>query len=198
MNPLKILIVEDEVLIAADLQELLTEMQHQVATAYDYAQAIIVANEFKPDVVFCDISLGDGLNGIAVAEELKKSLPDLAVVIISALVTEDIVQQAEVIKPFSYVVKPFNENQIRVTTRLLSNWLSAKSEETNKRASLSVTEQKILQYIAQQKSSKEIANELYISEKTVRNHRYNISKKLALPNTNNSLLKWAIANFVGG
>jgi len=50
----------------------------------------------------------------------------------------------------------------------------------------------ILGLISQQKKSKEIANLLFLSEKTIRNHRYNIKKKLDLPNENNSLLKWAI------
>jgi DNA-binding CsgD family transcriptional regulator len=53
----------------------------------------------------------------------------------------------------------------------------------------------ILGLIAQQKKSKEIANLLYLSEKTIRNHRYNIKKKLDLPNENNSLLKWAVSRF---
>ena len=53
----------------------------------------------------------------------------------------------------------------------------------------------ILGLIAQQKKSKEIADLLYLSEKTIRNHRYNIKKKLDLPNENNSLLKWAVSSF---
>ena len=47
----------------------------------------------------------------------------------------------------------------------------------------------ILGLISQQKKSKEIANLLFLSEKTIRNHRYNIKKKLDLPNENNSLLE---------
>jgi len=53
----------------------------------------------------------------------------------------------------------------------------------------------ILGLIAQQKKSKEIADLLYLSEKTIRNHRYNIKKKLDLPNENNSLLRWAVSSF---
>ena len=56
-------------------------------------------------------------------------------------------------------------------------------------------ENRILGLIAQQKKSREIANLLYLSEKTIRNHRYNIKKKLDLPNENNSLLKWAVSRF---
>ena len=53
----------------------------------------------------------------------------------------------------------------------------------------------ILGLIAQQKKSKEIADLLYLSEKTNRNHRYNIKKKLDLPNKNNSLSRWAVMSF---
>jgi DNA-binding CsgD family transcriptional regulator len=59
---------------------------------------------------------------------------------------------------------------------------------------LTATESRVLQLIAQQKKSKEIAEILFVSEKTIRNHRYNIKKKLDLPKENNSLLKWAILN----
>jgi len=64
---------------------------------------------------------------------------------------------------------------------------------TNKK--LTATESKVLKLIAEQKKSKEIAVILFVSEKTIRNHRYNIKKKLDLPKENNSLLKWAIINF---
>ena len=60
---------------------------------------------------------------------------------------------------------------------------------------LTATESRVLQLIAEQKKSKEIAEILFVSEKTIRNHRYNIKKKLDLPKENNSLLKWAISNF---
>jgi DNA-binding CsgD family transcriptional regulator len=59
-------------------------------------------------------------------------------------------------------------------------------------------ENRILSLIAQQKKSKEIADLLFVSEKTIRNHRYNIKKKLNLPNENNSLLKWAVMYFKCG
>jgi DNA-binding CsgD family transcriptional regulator len=63
---------------------------------------------------------------------------------------------------------------------------------TNKK--LTATESRVLQLIAEQKKSKEIAEILFVSEKTIRNHRYNIKKKLDLPKENNSLSKWAILN----
>lgn len=59
---------------------------------------------------------------------------------------------------------------------------------------LTIMENRILGLIAQQKTSREIAKLLYVSEKTIRNHRYNLKKKLNLSNENNSLLKWATLN----
>jgi DNA-binding CsgD family transcriptional regulator len=56
-------------------------------------------------------------------------------------------------------------------------------------------ENRILGLIAQEKKSKEIADLLYLSEKTIRNHRYNIKKKLDLPKENNSLVRWAVMSF---
>ena len=190
-----VLIVEDEILIAEDLQELLVAMNYKVQIAHNYEQAIQIADRYNPQIVFCDIYLGEGLNGIDVITSIKQKHPHIEFVLITAMVTEDIVKQAEIINPFSFIVKPFNENQIRVTSQLLSSLLKSKTSNQLKTNILSTTEQKVLHLIAQQKNSKEIADLLFISEKTVRNHRYNISKKLLLPNTNNSLLKWAITHY---
>ena len=60
---------------------------------------------------------------------------------------------------------------------------------------LTIMENIILCLIAKQKKSKDIANLLYLSEKTIRNQRYNIKKKLDLPNENNSLSRWAVMSF---
>ena len=59
---------------------------------------------------------------------------------------------------------------------------------------LSPAERKILSLIADEKSSKTIAELLFIAEKTVENHRSNIIRKLGLSNTKNALLIWAIEN----
>jgi DNA-binding NarL/FixJ family response regulator len=59
---------------------------------------------------------------------------------------------------------------------------------------LTLTEQKIVKLIALQMSSKQIAELLFVSEKTIEGHRSSIISKLELPKEKNSLLKWAIAN----
>jgi DNA-binding CsgD family transcriptional regulator len=104
-------------------------------------------------------------------------------------------EEADQVSPLDYIVKPWNEEQIKVALRRAFNYIDSKKENMNLMGELSPAEYRILSLIAEQKTSKEIGEQLFISEKTVRNHRYNISKKLNLENTNNNLLKWAIANF---
>jgi DNA-binding CsgD family transcriptional regulator len=98
-------------------------------------------------------------------------------------------------EPFNYLVKPWNEQQIAVTVNMAFTYILERMKNDSLVKNLSLSEYKILDLIAKQKKSKEIAEILFIAEKTVRNHRYNIIKKLDLPNDNNSLLKWAITHF---
>ena len=72
--------------------------------------------------------------------------------------------------------------------------LSAKSVKDNALSRLSSHEVNILKLIARQKTTAEIASMLFISPKTVANHRSNISKKLELSGEQNGLLKWAMTN----
>lgn len=61
---------------------------------------------------------------------------------------------------------------------------------------LTVSERKILELIAKQKTSKQIAELLFLSEKTIEGHRTNIIQKLGIPKEKNALLKWAIQNII--
>ena len=92
----------------------------------------------------------------------------------------------------NYIVKHLNEDQIKVSVKMAFNYIEKKYSHEDLLSGLSLTEYKIIDLIAKQKKSKEIGALLFISDKTVRNHRYNIIKKLNIPNDNNSLLKWAL------
>ena len=94
----------------------------------------------------------------------------------------------------NYIVKPWNEEQIKVSVKMAFNYIEKKYLSEDLLKGLSLTEYKIIDLISKQKKSKEIGALLFISDKTVRNHRYNIIKKLNLPNDNNSLLKWALTH----
>lgn len=194
---MRILVVEDEVIIAEDILEVLREFDYKVLAVHNYEDAIKATYEFLPDLAICDIDLAQGKlkTGIDFVNFIKKDFPTMVVVYISAIVNEFVLENAQTTKPFTYLVKPFVEKQLITTVKLVHNFIqSFKQSQQNRLHLLTPTEMKILLYIAKGFTSKKIANELYVSEKTIKNHRYNILKKLDLPEENNSLTKWALAN----
>lgn len=193
---MRILIVEDEVIIAEDLADIVRSKGFTAECAYSYDEALVAVNNFRPDLLFCDIDLGEGedRDGIALVKNLHKDNALLTVVFISALVTESIIKKAQSVKPYTYLVKPFNAKQVGVTASIISETLQEKNQINATKLGLTEAERKVLHYISNGFTSKEISEHLYVSEKTVRNHRYNILKKLNLPNENNSLTKWAMTN----
>lgn len=191
----KILIIEDELILAADLQELLQQLNFQVDLAHNYNDAVRIAQLLKPDLLLCDINLNGDKNGIDLVKELRLIQTDFEVIYLTAYSSEDIISKAELTAPFNYLVKPYNDSQIEIAVRLAFNFIHQKSVNPNWAEKLTHMEIKILELVAQQKTSKEIAQLLFISDKTVRNHRYNVAKKLGIPSGNNSLSRWAIAHF---
>lgn len=191
----RILLLEDEIIVSLDLQEILEAAGYHVTVTHNFQDAIEAVKKQKPHLAICDINLGNGSTGIDFALEAKILLPKLEVIYVTAFSDQKMVELAESSDPFNYIVKPWNEEQIKVTVNMAFMFLMEKMKKDTLIQSLSMSEYKILDLIAKQKKSKEIADMLFIAEKTVRNHRYNIIKKLQLPNDNNSLLKWAITHF---
>jgi DNA-binding NarL/FixJ family response regulator len=191
----RILLLEDEIIVALDLQEILEAAGYHTVVTHNYLDAIEATKKFKPQLAICDINLGNSNSGIEFAMEAKLILPKLEVIYVTAFSDQKMVESADATQPFNYIVKPWNEEQIKVSVNMAFKYLMEIMKKDNLIQSLSMSEYKILNLIAKQKKSKEIADMLFIAEKTVRNHRYNIIKKLNLPNDNNSLLKWAITHF---
>jgi len=195
MNLQRILVLEDEIIVALDLKEILEQEGFEIILCRNYEEAIQQLKTYKPQLILCDINLGIGKTGIDFAKIAKATMPFLEIIYISAFTNNHIIEQARETEPLNYIVKPWTEEQIKVTIQIAFKYISEKEAQNSMLKELSLSEYKILDLIAKQKKSKEIAEILFISEKTVRNHRYNIIKKLNLPNDNNSLLKWAISHF---
>lgn len=194
MREKKILILEDEIIVALDLQELLEEEGYHTKVVHNFAEGLKHLKEFRPHLVICDINLGVGENGIDFAKAAKLNYPQLEIIFVTAFTSHQIIEDAQGTEPFNYIVKPWNDDQIKVTINIAFKYIEEQQIQHSVLKDLSLSEYKILDLIGKQKKSKEIAELLFISEKTVRNHRYNIIKKLNLPNDNNSLLKWAITH----
>ena len=165
--------------------------QSRATTTNPAARPWWLANLIKTE----GINLNTKANGIDFAKETIKLYPFTEVIYITSYTSIKYTEEADETEPINYIVKPWNEAQIKVAIRIAFKYIDSKKENMHLMGELSHSEYRILSLIAQQKTSKLIGEELFISEKTVRNHRYNISKKLNLENNNNNLLKWAIANF---
>jgi DNA-binding NarL/FixJ family response regulator len=79
----RILIVEDEPLMSALLQQSLTSADFEVEAAIDAAQARKKIEAFDPDILLLDISLGDGPSGLHLAHAIDKTRPDIAILILT-------------------------------------------------------------------------------------------------------------------
>jgi len=109
----KILVVEDETIVAMDLKRALEGFGYQVAaTATSGSEALEAAKETRPDVVLMDIRLEGQMDGIEVAHRLKGSM-DVPVIFLTAYSNETTLQRAKTAQPFGFLLKPFQERELR-------------------------------------------------------------------------------------
>jgi DNA-binding NarL/FixJ family response regulator len=194
--PLRILVIEDEVIIARTIEHLLNKhFNCTIYIALSVEAAIQEMPYFLPQLVLCDINLNDTQTGIELIERIQKGYY-FETIFITAYSTKTIFEQASLVMPTNYIIKPFDENQLIVAVKLVENKLISSPDagtlRFDLRSILSKMEYRILQLVCENMTSPEISLSLHISPHTVRNHRHNISKKLNLPAENNSLIKWAI------
>lgn len=192
MKENKILILEDDIIVGIDLQEVLIANGYNTILVHNYESALAQAKIFKPNLAICDINLGKGLSGIDFVKDVYILLPKLEIIYVTAFSNKQMMDDVATTNSLNYIVKPWNEEQIKVSVKMAFNYIEKKYAKEDLLKGLSLTEYKIIDLISKQKKSKEISELLFVSEKTVRNHRYNIIKKLNIPNDNNSLLKWAL------
>jgi signal transduction histidine kinase len=109
----RIMVVEDESIVAKDLELTLKRLGYIVpATASSAADALSKAGKHRPDLVLMDIHLQGEIDGIAVARRLRSEM-DIPVIYLTAYADEDTVARARETEPFGYLLKPFNERELR-------------------------------------------------------------------------------------
>lgn len=195
MEEKRVLILEDEIVVALDIKEILESLGYHCLVFHAYDSALESLVNFQPHLIICDINIGDGPSGIDFVKQAQNSLPGLAVIYLTAFSDREMVELAGKTQPVNYILKPWSDHQIRVSVEMAFDQMATGGKKSLKLAELTQSEMKILELIAQNKKSKEIADLLFISEKTVKNHRYHISKKLNLSTENNSLLTFALSHF---
>jgi two-component system, cell cycle sensor histidine kinase and response regulator CckA len=113
MERTKILIVEDNPIVAEDLKIKLIHLGYEItATAYSGEQALESIKHQKPDIALMDIRLGDGMNGIDTALELKNKY-NISVIYLTAHADDDTIFRAKLTEPYGYIVKPFDETELK-------------------------------------------------------------------------------------
>jgi PAS domain S-box-containing protein len=118
MSSATILIVEDERIVARDIQNRLTRLGYTVVGVTRYGEeAVRLAAELRPDLVLMDIRLDGPMDGVTAAQEIHNRL-QLAVVYLTAYADEETLLRARVTEPFGYILKPFEERELRTAIEL--------------------------------------------------------------------------------
>ncbi len=204
-----ILIADDHPIFLKGLQEVIeSEPAYEVIyAAKNGMEALAIARTQLPMVTILDIDMPE-MNGLAASEELIKLIPDANIILLTMHKAKDTFLRALEIGVAGYVLKENAVVDIIQAIEAVTNGNSYISPEmssfllsqrrTNRNpttedllSTLTPSELKILKLVGNYKSTKAIADELFISEKTVSNHRMNILRKLNLTGKN-SLLRFAI------
>ncbi|MBK9331525.1 MAG: response regulator transcription factor [Ignavibacteria bacterium] len=209
---IKLIFADDHPIFRNGLKNLIIE-DHEIdflGEAENGEKALTLISEFKPDIALLDIDMPK-MTGLEVLKEINKNKVKVRVIFLSVYASEDIFDEAMELGISGYVLKDGAVNEIlecihkvydgeyyispAVSNLFINRRDKIKRLETDKPAlsNLTKTEMIILKYISQKMTSKEIAEELFISIKTVENHRTNISNKLGLKGSH-SLLTFAIEN----
>jgi DNA-binding response OmpR family regulator len=132
----RILVVEDEVVVALDIQTRLIRMGYQViGRCATGEEAVPLALELKPDLLLMDIMLAGRLNGIAAAHQIRSKL-DVPVIFLTAYSDDATLRLSKLAEPFGYIVKPFDERTLRTTIEItLERHRTQRQERTPRRPS---------------------------------------------------------------
>jgi DNA-binding NarL/FixJ family response regulator len=178
-----------------------------VGEAATGGRAVELCLQLHPDVAILDIAMPE-MNGLIATKTIKKVCEDTRVLILSMLMDEDAVAQAlnggangyvlkdsaieELLIAIKAVMKGDTYLSPKVATLVVRQLITGKEGGKTKVLDfLSTREQEIVQLIAEGKSTKDIAEHLFLSPKTVENHRANIMRKLDIQDIP-SLVKFAI------
>ena len=197
-RPLRLLVVDDHEIVRQGLVALLDRKSgfEVVAQAGTVADAIALSHRFEPDVVVMDVRLPDG-SGIEACREIRANRPETRVVMLTSYPDEEAVLSAIIAGASGYLLKQVRGRDLvtalesvgrgdslldpAVTERVLERVRDAATGgATDELADLTPQERKILLLVAEGMTNKEIAADVFLSDKTVKNYVSSILSKLNL------------------
>ena len=197
-RPLRLLVVDDHEVVRQGLVSLLdrrSEFQ-VVAQAGTVAEAIAQARRHRPDLVVMDVRLPDG-SGIEACREIRSELPATRVIMLTSYPDEEAVLSAIIAGASGYLLKQIRGRDLvsaldsvgrgeslldpAVTEKVLERVRrAATGGHDDELSELTAQERKILLLVAEGKTNKEVAGEVFLSDKTVKNYVSSILSKLNL------------------
>ena len=197
-RPLRLLVVDDHEVVRQGLVALLDRRQgfEVVAEAGTAAEAVEQARRYEPDIVVMDVRLPDG-SGVEACREIRAERAATRVVMLTSYPDEEAVLSAIVAGASGYLLKQVRARDLvsaleavgrgeslldpAVTEKVLERVRRiATGAAADDLAALTTQEQKILLLVAEGKTNKEIASEVFLSDKTVKNYVSSILSKLNL------------------
>jgi DNA-binding NarL/FixJ family response regulator len=193
----RVLVVDDHWLVRLGLTNLFTNLRHfaLVGDANSVASAVAAAKRHSPDVVVMDVRLPDG-SGIDACREIRSANPQTRVIMLTSFSDEDAVIASILAGASGYVLKQSEPERLIAAVETAAaggslldpavsdtvlQWMRGAAANVNRPADrLSDQERKILPLIAEGKTNRQIAAELYLSEHTVKTYVSGLLKKLQL------------------
>ena len=195
MKPIRVLLADDHTLVRAGIRGLLSGLAgvEVAGEAGDGHEALRLAETLHPDLVLLDIGM-PGLNGLETAARLAKLDPTIRVIILSMYISEEYVLQALRAGVAGYLLKGSAVAELEVAVRAVARGETYLSPAVSKRvvddyvsrtggapdplAALTPRQREILQLVAEGHTSKDIAQRLGLSHRTVEAHRNQVMKRL--------------------
>lgn len=209
---IRLLICDDHAVVRSGLSMLLHGRYEidVIGEASEGDEAIKLAQSLHPDVVLMDLSMPHGKDGMTASAELKKLMPEVNILILTMHDDEHYLFQAIKVGASGYILKNAPHDELvgaihavskgdaylypSATKKLMSEFMNRQSTSPiNDTAylNLSEREKEVLSWLAKGYSNKEIAQNLFISVKTVEAHKSNLMEKLGLK-TRPELIKFAL------
>lgn len=187
MSEIRVLIIEDDPLIANDIKGCLNERDYAVfAIAYSLPTAIQALAAGKPDIALVDINLGGNMDGFKIAEQLYAEF-DVPFIYLTSYSSKPVLEQAKQTHPMGYIVKPFDEDDLYTSIEVaLFNYATLHRpkkftrEVINQKliTDLTAKEFEILQDIYEGKTNKQLCEKHFLSMSTIKTHVQRIYDKL--------------------